>query len=418
MPGIEAMRGLAAVVVVVVHVWALTSSPYFWGYETLLGFGSWAVDVFFLLSGFLLVQSFWEAPRTSSLRQYYIRRFFRIAPGYYVCLAVLFLLLAERRFLFSSSGLSQVLANVSFTQWLFPTTAPSLNVSGVFWTLSLEVFLYALLPAFAWLISRRPILLGGTLFALGMAYRFYVAFDAGWLQSTVFRALPDHPEPVMRLFLLRQFPGIMPLFLMGMFLRWWMHYRPGRVQPAPATEHTSMTVLLLLLVPSTLVLYHVMEANNFRYGWLFALFDVGVCILILPALAYAGRTVTGRLSLATKVFAWLGKRSYGIYLWHFPVILVVMERGAMERPADQSLIGVRLVAIAVLSLVLGAASYRFVEKPGRRLGYRLAARLEPDSSRRGGKRWLARRARPDGLTEVGPPPLTTIWPSGQVRLPA
>ena len=375
MPGIEALRGLAAAVVVVIHIWVLASAPYFPGFETLLGLGSWAVDVFFLLSGFLLVQSFWEAPRTSSLRQYYIRRIFRIAPGYYVCVAVLFLVLAEHRFLYSISGLRQVLANVTFTQWLFPTTASSLNVSGVFWTLSLEVFLYALLPAFAWLISRRPVLLGGTLFVIGMAYRLYVAFDAGWLQSTMFRSLPDHPEAVMRLFLLRQFPGIMPLFLMGMFLRWWMHYRPGRAQPSLAKERTSMTVLILLLVPSTLVLYHVIQANDFQHGWLFALFDVGVCILILPALAYAGRTVTGGLSFATKVFAWLGKRSYGIYLWHFPVILLVLERGAMERPPDLSMIGVRLVAIVVLSIALGAASYRFVEKPGRRAGHRLAVRL-------------------------------------------
>ena len=375
MPGVEALRGLAAVAVVVFHVWALTSQPQFPGYELVVGLGVWAVDLFFLLSGFLLVQSFWEQPRTSTLGQYYVRRLFRIAPAYYACIAILFLLFAERDLLFSDAGLTQVLANVSFTQWLSPTTASSLNVSGVFWTLSIEMFLYALLPALAWLIARRPVLLGGGLFALGVAYRLYVTLDGEWLQELVFRAAPGQPEGVMRLFLLRQFVGILPLFVVGMLLRWWLHYRPGRSEAARATGSLSAAVLLLLLLPSIAVLFPVKQATDFQYWWLFTGFDVAICLLLVPALAYAGRSVAGSLSFATQALVWLGKRSYGIYLWHFPVILIVLERGPLVRPPDQSNLGLRLLAITVLTVALGALSYKWIERPGRRAGRRLAAAL-------------------------------------------
>ena len=376
MPGVEALRGLAALAVVVFHVWALSAGPAFPGHVLVLGLGVWAVDLFFLLSGFLLVQSFWEVPRTSSLRQYYVRRVFRIVPAYYACIAVLFLLFAERDVLFSDAGLTQVLANASFTQWLSPTTSGSLNVSGVFWTLSIEMFLYALLPALAWLIAKRPLLLGGALFAIGVGYRVYVAIDAEWLQELVFRAVPGYPEPVMRLFLLRQFVGILPLFVVGMMLRWWLHYRPARrLAPARPVERMSVAWLVVLAVPSVLVLNAVKEANDFTHAALFTSFDVAICVLLVPALAYAGRTVPGSLSFPTKALVWLGKRSYGIYLWHFPIILFVFDRGPFLRPPDQSHLAARLVAVTVLTLAFGALSYKWIERPGRQVGRRLAAAM-------------------------------------------
>jgi len=374
MPGVEALRGLAATAVVVFHMWALTTLPRFQGYELVLGLGVWAVDLFFLLSGFLLVQSFWEQPRTQSLGQYYVRRAFRIVPAYYVCLAVLFVFFANRDVLYSGIGLKQVAANLTFTQWFSPTTASSLNVSGVFWTLSIEMVLYALLPLLAWAIARRPLILGGFLFAVGFAYRLYVTIDPQWLQDKVFRAVPDMHEDLKRLFLLRQFPGVLPLFVIGMLLRWWLHYRPG-VRPATAAPRTSVLVLLALLIPSIVMLTPGQKAVDFRNAALFAVFDVAIVVLLAPALVYAARTVVGRLSFLMKTLVWLGRRSYGIYLWHFPAVLIALDRGPLERGPTMSNVWARLAAAGVATLVLGALSYRLVERPSLAAGRRLAARL-------------------------------------------
>ncbi|MGI8684166.1 MAG: acyltransferase family protein [Acidimicrobiales bacterium] len=374
MPGIEALRGLAAAAVVVFHMWALTSLPHFQGYEVVLGLGVWAVDLFFLLSGFLLVQTFWEQPRTQTLGQYYVRRAFRIVPAYYVCVGVLFLFFANREVLFSGIGLKQVAANLTFTQWFSPTTASSLNVSGVFWTLSIEVVLYALLPLLAWAIARRPLILGGLLFAVGFAYRLYVTIDPQWLQDKVFGAVPDMHEDLKRLFLLRQFAGVLPLFMVGMLLRWWLHYRPG-ARPATAAPRTSVLVLLVLLIPSIVMLTPGQKAVDFHNAALFVVFDVAIVVLLSPALVYAARTVVGRLSPLMKVLVWLGKRSYGIYLWHFPAILIALDRGPLERGPTMTNVWARLAAATAATLVLGALSYRWVERPSRAAGRRVAAAL-------------------------------------------
>jgi len=380
MPGVEALRGLAAVAVVVFHMWALTTLPRFPGSDFVIGLGVWAVDLFFLLSGFLLVQAFWELPRTQTLRQYYVRRIFRIAPAYYVCLALLFLGFANRGALFSSVGLKQVAANATFTQWFSPTTAASLNVSGVFWTLSIEMTLYAVLPLLAWAVARRPLVNGGLLFGAGLAYRAYVAIDPGWLQAKVFAAVPHQHEDLMRLFLLRQFVGVLPLFVVGMLLRWWLHFRPGARRAAPVPG-ISVLLLVLLAVPSLAVLFPGLKAVDFHNTVLFASFDVAIVVLLVPALAYAGRTVSGRLSAPLAALVWLGKRSYGIYLWHFPAILVAFDRGPFERPPAMNNVGLRLAAAAAASVVLGAVSYRWVERPARRAGRRLADSMAPPAAR-------------------------------------
>ena len=90
--------------------------PVYWVVE---GFGLWGVMLFFMLSGYLLADTFWRS-EPADLRVYAIRRFFRIAPAYYVSLALLFLFFAGHRLVFSEQGAKQLLANATFTHYLFP----------------------------------------------------------------------------------------------------------------------------------------------------------------------------------------------------------------------------------------------------------------------------------------------------------
>jgi peptidoglycan/LPS O-acetylase OafA/YrhL len=372
MPGIEALRGLAAIAVVVCHMWALTTATLFPGWQVVVGLGQWAVNLFFALSGFLLVSVFWTDGPRPSLREFYVRRFLRIAPAYWLSVVVLFLFLADRAVVFSEQGLRQALANLTFTQWLFPTTAGNLNVNGVYWTLSLEVVLYALLPAFAWLIARRPVVSGIGIIGVSVAYRLYVALDGRALEEVFFSSLPGTPEAAMRLFLVRQFPGIVSVMVLGMLLRWWIDHRPpaGPRRLAPGW-------LLVLLAPSVVLLAWVTLGNDYRQWAVFTSFDLWLGLLLLPALAYASADLAGQPAHWLRALMWLGRRSYGIYLWHFPIILLAFDRGAMFRPADTSWFWVRVAGAAGATVLLGALSFRFVEEPARRWGRRLGARGAP-----------------------------------------
>lgn len=371
MPGIEALRAMAAMAVVASHLWALTSHPTFPGYRFLYGLSLWAVDLFFLLSGFVLVQCFW-GPRPQSLRQYYARRFLRIAPAYYVNIVILFLFLADRGVLLSDTGLRQVIANLTFTQWLNPETSTSLNVNGVFWTLSIEMTLYALMPLLAALISRRPVLAGASLFGLGIAYRIFVAIDPGPLQSWAFHSLPEQSDASMRLYLLRQFAGILPLFVLGMLLRWWLHFRPRRTPSVRLRWDLSLRRLAVILVPSVAVLAFVERAADYRQRLFFVGFDIALCLLIAPALLLAGQWTHAVVGRPMRALVWLGRRSYGIYLWHFPVILVVFERGPLTHEPDLTHIWLRVALVVLCSVALGAVSFALIERPASRAARRIA----------------------------------------------
>jgi peptidoglycan/LPS O-acetylase OafA/YrhL len=82
--------------------------------------------------------------------------------------------------------------------------------------------------------------------------------------------------------------------------------------------------------------------------------------------------------LRSRVAAWVGTISYGIYLWHLPALLLI-ERAVLSRPPSASLASLGLVWVAVVAaaIVLGAASFYLVERPAQRL-LRRRERREPD----------------------------------------
>jgi len=176
-PAIEALRGIAAAAVVVEHTWALSGGKTSFGFGIVQGLGAWGVNIFFLLSGYLLADFFWVNRRGKTTLEFYIRRFFRIAPAYYVCVGLLFLFYAQHDQIFSTQGVHQVLANATFTQHLFPNTEANLNVDDSLWTLSIEMTLYLVMPLLAFLIARRPIVASLALASIGIGWRLYVALD-------------------------------------------------------------------------------------------------------------------------------------------------------------------------------------------------------------------------------------------------
>lgn len=389
LPAVEALRAVAASTVVAHHLYTLSfffvSPAYgaahpqakFPGWRIVEGFGSWGVDLFFLLSGFLLCEYFWR-PCRPSLRDYYRRRFFRIAPAYYVNVGLLFLFFAEHRLLFGASGARQVVANATFTHWLMPRTASSLNVNGALWTLSVEMLLYALMPLLAYAVARRPVVGSLTLLGAGLGYRAYVALAGGGLAEAVFPAGVDPDAGHIRLFLVRQFVGILPIFVIGVAARRMLSaQRLPAVLSAPH-RRPSLLVLLALMLPSLLLLHLGVEKGNDHHHWIwFVGWDASLAAALVPALLYAARPVEAPLRPAMSAATWVGRRSYGLYLWHFPVILSVYGRGPMTRDPALTYLPLRILLVVLISLGLATASYALVERPGIAAGRAVRRRAGP-----------------------------------------
>jgi peptidoglycan/LPS O-acetylase OafA/YrhL len=370
MPGIEALRGLAAIAVVCHHLWSLSTMPRFTGAWLLEGFGSWGVDIFFLLSGFLLAEPFWRPGGRPSLPSWYVRRVFRIAPAYYANVALLFVFFAAHAHLFSAIGRRQVVANATFTFWMQPETSTSLGVNGVLWTLSIEMVLYALMPALAILIARRPRIAFAAFMSIGLGWRLIVARQPDLVRGIFFEPGETLDEGIQRLYMSRQFPGILSIFALGIGVRWLVH-RGFIKMPSVPLRRFPVATLGVLLIPSLAFLRFVQRGSQYDHWIWFTLFDLTLVMLAVPAILHAARPSRGAIGPVLRAWTWVGERSYGIYLWHFPVILSVYGRGPAMAAPDVTHIVPKVVLVLGLSLALGWASYEMVERPGRQVGQRL-----------------------------------------------
>jgi peptidoglycan/LPS O-acetylase OafA/YrhL len=381
LPGIEALRGIAALTVVFHHTWSLSSMPRFPGYWLVEGFGNWGVNLFFMLSGFLLADTFWRE-RPADLRVYAVRRFFRIAPAYYVNIGMLFLFFAGSRLIFSEQGAKQTLASFTFTHYLFPGTASSLNVNGALWTLTIEMMLYAFLPLLAIAVRWAPWPSLVVIAGIGLAWRGVVAYSGDGLREFYFHDAPV-PTEIQSLFIARQFIGALAIFALGIGARWLVvNGHCARIYRRLPRMTTS--AFLLMAVPSLLLLRWVEAGSNYHNGWFFAGYDFLVMLVMVPALIMAAYPGEFAPSPLRRVSTWLGERSYSIYLWHFPLILTVYERGPLRHPPASGGFAWRIPLIIALTLIVASISYSTIERPGMEWGRRIAQRFrqsQPQSTK-------------------------------------
>lgn len=164
MHSIEAARGVAALMVVLLHAANLMAVEHFSGHVGLggfFGFGYVGVDFFFALSGFIIAFiHFDDIGRPQQLVPYIRKRLVRIFPIYWFCLALaISVLVAGRIFLGKDTPLGFGMDDVAGTVFLLPISAP--KFVEVAWSLQYELMFYA---AFAVLVANRR--LGISLFSI------------------------------------------------------------------------------------------------------------------------------------------------------------------------------------------------------------------------------------------------------------
>jgi peptidoglycan/LPS O-acetylase OafA/YrhL len=326
-PALEAARGVAALMVVAVHVQsfhAMDGVPQA-GWLAFTTRGFLGVQVFFVLSGLVLYLPYARGKPLEPGR-YAIARLARIVPALWVAMACAWLLtgiwspLATRHLLFLNPD-----------GWVGYSPDPPA------WSLTIEMGFYVLLPALVYVFvkapwARVPVLAG--LIGLGLLMRW--GYGHGWPRSPL--TFVDN-------------------FAAGML--------------------AAMLVARLRLPAWTLIV----GALAFAAG--IGLPGVGendaLSLAMVGVLFAVALTVLAAVAPTTpRGLVWLGTVSYGIYLWHWPILEVATEHGLFRLP---DLLEIALVG--ALATIAGWASWRFVERPvleiarGRR-GHRLS---KPDSDR-------------------------------------
>ncbi|SOE02915.1 acyltransferase family protein [Blastococcus haudaquaticus] len=339
-PEIEGLRALAVALVVVYHVFS--------------GRVSGGVDVFLTLTGFFLVVTLGERfARTDGFNPVrpIARSLSRLAPAAFVVLAatVLAAMWVAPRTRWREV-VDHLVSSVTFTENLrlvdesvsYAALNAATSPMQQFWSLSIQV---QVLLAAPFVVAAVGLLLRAT-GRLRHGRRVAIALvAAGTAASFVWALVAVRADQQAAYF--ASLPRLWELgagALAGLLL---VDRRPGR---------TLAAVLGWVGVVGLVVCGAVLDGARTFPGWQ-AAWPVLCALLILFAADAGGRNGAHRL-LSLRPLQWVGRRSYGIYLWHWPILVLYLVRTGGGRPSLVD--GTAVIAAAV---VLAAVTYRLAERP-------------------------------------------------------
>ena len=386
MPQMDSLRALAAFCVVEYHGvgifgTAVTSGGWF---KPILGRFDFGLPVFLLISAFLLYRPFVRAhmrgEQMPSTAAYAWRRFLRIVPPFWVALIVAAIVVP----------LSYVLTLHGFFTYFGFAQIYSQHTIGLgdspAWTLGLEASFYAFLPFWAVFMRRLP-LRGGerSVMRAELAGISLLVVASLAYKAAMFAAhnvpLYQHPTPE-----LTTLPGYMDELGFGMALAVmsvWIESHPLPRVLRPLDRFPSlawMVALAAFLTAAYGIGLHSGPPQLYtprEYMTREILYGIIAASVMLPILV--GNPHRGRLRrfLANRTLIWLGTISYGVYLWHWTIMLEFSKwQVAFHSPFWQRYLIWGTVPI-LLAIVFGAMSWYLVERPAMSLRRFVRERRRP-----------------------------------------
>ena len=353
--GVDAWRGVAALMVVYAHFWAFSGQDWPWLRLSFTG-----VDLFFVLSGFVFAPYF--SGKALSVRAFAVRRFFRIYPAFLVALAIYVGLKWQ-----AGQPLLYLGEHLTFT--FLQSRAMAFYYNPPFWSLPAEVEFYLVLPALAWMLRR-----------CGRAWGPWLGFAVLGVSALVLRLwvgyMSDRNSENLFFILNYHLPGLLLEFLLGV-LTWRVCRMPWAWTWRWLWMGAGLAGWLALAV-----LFGQLGDAGVDAGWLrgqlswvaalcFALMVTG-SLALPPARAVVVTPPSAWTRGLNGVALWAGKLSYGVYLFHLAALQLVT-------PWSDQLQGWPLGhqgAALLLTLAMAWLCLQFCEDPLRRLGRLLAQRWE------------------------------------------
>ena len=344
--GLDGIRAIAVIMVLAYHLKLALFKSGFLG-----------VTVFFVLSGYLITGiliSEVEEEGTIDLKNFWLRRIRRLVPAVMsMAVVIIFVSAVVNRVIFTK-GCKDFLASVlGFNNWwqIFNKVSyfEAAGVPSPFthcWSLAIETQFYLIYPLILLGIyklaksggegrAKRGLLFAGVtlLLALISVILMIVLFDPQQDASRVYYGTDT------RAFSL--------LFGALLAILWDYRMVPRRLSASVNMVLGSVSFAVLLVMTIA-----INGSSNFWYrGGQF----VGTILTVLVIYTVSGRKIWLSRFLSNPVLKWIGNRSYSIYLWHYPIILLISK-------GIKASWWITLIEI-VLSVVLAELSYRFIETP-------------------------------------------------------
>lgn len=383
--GADGLRAIACLLVIAHHLFQrLTMQAQTKDMKEVQAFflmGSAGVSIFFVLSGFLLSYPFWkrylDGSDFPSMKQYVVRRAARIIPGYYIALIAAFIAIKALNMPSEHTGI-RFLAGFTFTAGFHYITFFPAEPNGALWSIGFEVFSYILMPLFMFGLfkmfnAKRTLLKSLIYWAAVLFVIFYINklihkyltpddVNRGWQYGIVGGAkywMPNY-NPV----------GFFGHFSMGIIAAGLTTklFKIQNITNKIAKTGVFDIIAVLSLVGAFYILWEYRYAPEFSHSlqkqpYFFPYFT----ILIAVALAVLTHTKIFGKVLDNPLFRFTSKVSFGLYVWHYFIVILVSNVWAK----DYQYMGVsnlqRWSRISLLivasSYIIATLSFYLIEKP-------------------------------------------------------
>lgn len=344
--GLDGIRAIAVIMVLAYHLKLALFKSGFLG-----------VTVFFVLSGYLITGiliSEVEEEGTIDLKNFWLRRIRRLVPAVMsMAVVIIFVSAVVNRIIFTK-GCKDFLASVlGFNNWwqIFNKVSyfEAAGVPSPFthcWSLAIETQFYLIYPLFLLGIyklaksrgegrAKRGLLFAGVTLLLAL------------ISVILMIALFNPQQDASRVYYGTDTRAFSLLFGALLAILWEYRMVPRRLSASVNMVLGSVSFAALLVMTIA-----INGSSNFWYrGGQF----VGTILTVLMVYAVSGRKTWLSRFLSNPVLKWIGDRSYSIYLWHYPIILLISK-------GIKASWWITLIEI-VLSVVMAELSYRFIETP-------------------------------------------------------
>ena len=371
----DSLRAIAVVAILGHHIAYYVGAQYGAWYSAFCARLGVGVTLFFLISGFLLFRpyavSMFGGPPPASLGVYASRRALRILPAYWLALTLL-AIWPGLPGVFESEwwALYGLLQSYSLA-WLFKGLTPA-------WSLSVEAAFYALLPFFALALARagRRLDLSGRLRLQLLVLAGFGAFGSGY------RALSFHEKSLWLMG--TTLPAFLLWFAIGMSVAVASAWQQGRELAWRPTRwlatHSGWCWAAALGVLVTMAYsnafprpFSAEPVTIGSYMGEHVLYALVALLVMLPAVFGEREGGLPRAIMGLPALRWLGRISYGVFLWHAPLLIALHARGFSRLIPGVPFLSLTLFGVPVV-IACAWISWRLVEEPALRLAHRGSAR--------------------------------------------
>lgn len=372
---LDGLRGIAVLMVVVFHVWQQSWQSFNFKLfgsviqlDVIPATGFLGVELFFFISAFCLFYPYarhkYEGLPMQTVKRFAYRRYIKIIPSYIVAMVLMILL--DPKINKSPDLFKQIITHVFFVHNYFQDTYG--GISGVMWSLAVEVQFYILFPLLVTAFLKWPLRTFSCMSAFSISYRILIQNHTG-----------DQFH-----YLLNQLPGFLDMFSAGMLCAYALVCLRNKMKNIQkyAPYFTAIAVLMMLVFIQMLIwLYNIRyepgaiqiwQSQNRRYLAL-----IFLVLTLSSALSYS----FWRNLLANRVLVYLSLISYNLYLWHQFIALYMKDNkvppykipdpSKSSFPMQDQLWQFQYTLYAIVfGIVVAALISRYIERPLLKLGFK------------------------------------------------